>query len=338
MPHRRQIPQAGMVRIAPLITIPDLLKEYGVRPEPIFEGVGIAMSDFDNPENLVPFTKACALFKACAQATACPHFGLLVGQRGGASSLGAISFLVRNAPDVDTALRDLVANLDLHDRGASAFLEVTDDVAAIGYEIHEKGLPGTDEVYDTALAIGCNIMRALCGPDWQPAEVLLRRDLPEDARPYESFFRAPVRFNAARNELRFAAACLKLTISQADSMLRRHFEQYFMQLRRQAVGSFQNEAYLAIMSRIGSSRLSLGELAAALAMHPRTLNRRLELAGTSFRELHNKARHDVACQLLVDTRSSLKEIARMLGYSNASAFNRAFVAWEGVSPAAWRKK
>lgn len=338
MPRRRQAPKAGMLRIAPLMAIPELLQEFGVRPEPLIESCGIAPGDFDNPENLVPYVRAAALIKAGAQATGCPHFGLLLGQRGGASSLGAVGFLMRNAPDVGTALGDLVANLDLHERGANAFMEVTGDMAAIGYEITENGVAGSDEVYETALAIGWKILHALCGPDWRPVEVMFRRDRPADIDVYERFFKAPVHFNAERNCLRFAAACLTRPISQADPLLRRHFEQYLSDLRRHSNTGFHDEAYLAIFARLGSSRLTLNALAAELSLHPRTLNRRLETAGTSFRELYNKARHDLACQLLCDTRSSLKEIARMLGYSNASAFNRAFVAWEGISPAAWRKK
>ena len=72
-------------------------------------------------------------------------------------------------------------------------------------------------------------------------------------------------------------------------------------------------------------------------MHRRTLNRRLELCGTSFRALENQARREIACELLRDTGNSIEAVASELGYTSASAFTRAFSKWEGLPPAAWRK-
>ena len=74
-----------------------------------------------------------------------------------------------------------------------------------------------------------------------------------------------------------------------------------------------------------------------MGLHPRTLNRRLQEAGTSFRELHRTVRHELACQLLRDTGSSIPAIATLLGYSGSNAFVRAFAQWEAVPPATWRK-
>ncbi len=74
-----------------------------------------------------------------------------------------------------------------------------------------------------------------------------------------------------------------------------------------------------------------------MGLHPRTLNRRLQEAGTSFRELHRTVRHELACQLLRDTGSSIPAIATLLGYSGSNAFVRAFAQWESVPPATWRK-
>ncbi|MBK7463418.1 MAG: helix-turn-helix domain-containing protein [Betaproteobacteria bacterium] len=71
-------------------------------------------------------------------------------------------------------------------------------------------------------------------------------------------------------------------------------------------------------------------------MHPRTLNRRLKDAGTSFRELHGVACHEMARQLLRDTRRNFSSIANLLGYSEESAFSRAFSKWKACRHQ-WRK-
>jgi AraC-like DNA-binding protein len=89
---------------------------------------------------------------------------------------------------------------------------------------------------------------------------------------------------------------------------------------------------------LGTKRCSLDELAAALGVHPRTLNRRLKASDTSFREIYEGARHHLAMQLLRDTRSSIQNIALVLNYSGSNAFGRAFTQWEGVPPATWRRR
>ena len=88
---------------------------------------------------------------------------------------------------------------------------------------------------------------------------------------------------------------------------------------------------------LGQQRCTREQLAEQFAMHPRTLNRRLKDAGTSFRELHGVACHEMARQLLRDTRRNFSSIANLLGYSEESAFSRAFSKWEGMPPTQWRK-
>lgn len=85
-----------------------------------------------------------------------------------------------------TALNELVTNLDLHDRGATTFLEVSDKHSVLRYEIYEHGIEGTDQISDCAMAIGLNIMRALCAPDWLPTEVRLRRQHPTGLFGFDS--------------------------------------------------------------------------------------------------------------------------------------------------------
>lgn len=197
-----------MIRIGPLAAIPSILREFCVAPDRLLKEFGLAESSFANPDNIIAYRTAGSLFKACVRATACAHFGLLVGQRSDASGLGAAGFLLRNAPDVLTALNDLVANFDLHNRGATPFLEVANETAMLGYEIYDQGVDGAEQISDGALAVCWNIMRAVCGPEWLPIEVHFRHQAPADAGAYRRFFQAPLRFNSARNVLVFRSAFL----------------------------------------------------------------------------------------------------------------------------------
>ena len=100
---------------------------------------------------------------------------------------------------------------------------------------------------------------------------------------------------------------------------------------------FQEKAFQGVLNQVRAGHSSLDGLASQFAMHRRTLNRHLLACGTSFRQMENKARHEITCELLSDTPRSANAIAAELGYTSASAFSRAFSKWEGLPPATWRK-
>ena len=343
MPFRKiskfPLPKKGEIRIAPICAVPDLLREFGVAPGPLLRPFGLVESYFNNPENTIPYELMARVVTASARATGCAHFGLLLGQRGNASTLGAPGFLIRNAPDVVTALNEAVSNIDLHDRGAIPFLEVGDKTTLFGYTIYQPGIEGADQIGDGAIAIMWNVMRGLCGPAWQPLEVCFRHDAPADPGAYQRFFEAaPLRFNAPHNALIFSTAWLAKPVQLADPLLRQHLLQHIEDMRRYSNKDFREKAYQTLLFLLGSQRCTLDELASHFAMHQRTLNRRLKDSGTSYRELYAEARHQTARQLLCDTRSSIEYIAALLGYSDVTAFNRAFSRWEGAPPALWRRR
>ena len=90
-------------------------------------------------------------------------------------------------------------------------------------------------------------------------------------------------------------------------------------------------------SRLASNRCSVEDIADLLAIHRRTLSRRLKGDGAGYRDISNEIRFQIARQLLEDTEVPLGQIAAALDYSEASAFTRAFRRWSGETPSAWRR-
>lgn len=119
--------------------------------------------------------------------------------------------------------------------------------------------------------------------------------------------------------------------------MRKHIQRKIEEVRNCLNHSFREQAHKVLVMLLGQQRCTRDPLAAYLALHHRTLNRRLKEAGTSFRELQAAACYEMVRQLLRDTKRSLTAIAAMLGYSDATAFSRSFTKREGASPAGWRK-
>ena len=332
-----RLPQQGTIRAAPLAALPGVMRELGVDLQPIVAAQGLSWRVFEDPDESIAYRTLCALLAACVRASGCPHLGLLVGRGGGVSTLGALGYLIQNTPDVRTALDTLISHMDVHDRGAAPTLELRAQVAMLRYDIFHADAEGSIPVSDGAMAIGRNIMLSLCGPAWKPMEVHFRHAPPEDVTPYRQLFQAPVVFNAERTALVFRTQWLSTAVPGADGQLRRHFQGYVDAMANRLERGFEGKVYATVQRLLVKDRCTLDELALQLGLQPRTLNRRLQDAGTSFRALQNQARHDLAREMLRDTTSDIAAIAGLLGYTSASAFVRAFARWEGQPPAAWRK-
>lgn len=206
----------------------------------------------------------------------------------------------------------------------------------MGYAIYEQGIGSPEQISDAAMAVATNIMRTLCGPDWVPDEVLLPRHPPADPGPYRRFFRAPVRFDHETAALVFPTRWLDQHIAGANPIFRQVFEAHVRELESAGGSDWKDSLRRMLRTEILANRCSATTVADRFAVHRRTMSRHLQAEGAGFQGLVNETRFEVARQLLSQTRIPLSQIAVALGYSEASAFTRAFRRWSGQAPAAWR--
>lgn len=322
-------------RVGALGVLPALLRQLAVDPAPVLTAAGLDASALDVADNTIPYAAFAKLLDEGARRSGCAHFGLLGGQAWHLSSLGMLGELMRHSATVGDGLRTGAVYHHLNSQGGVVFLRQDGAVAEFGYAIYHRVERGANEIYDAVLATLVNFMRELCGAGWVPSEVLIAHAAPADASPYRRLFRCPVRFDAELNALRFGAHWLDQPVAGADRNALR-------ELRRQADALAQPE----LIDRLRRSLRVLllkgvasgDAVADMLAMHRRTLNRRLEALGTTFREVLDDVRFDAACQLLAATQLPLDDIAAALGYAGTSPFTRAFRRSTGTSPGQWRRE
>ncbi len=321
-------------RVGALGVLPALLRQLGVDPAPVLTAAGLDASALDVAGNTIPYAAFAKLLDEGARRSGCAHFGLLGGQAWHLSSLGMLGELIRHSATVGDALRTGVVYHHLNSQGGVVFLRQDGAVAEFGYAIYHRVERGANEIYDAVLATLVNFMRELCGAGWVPSEVLVAHAAPADASPYRRLFRCPVRFDAELNALRFGAHWLDQPVAGADRNALR-------ELRRQADALAQPELIdklrrsLRVLLLMGVA--SGDAVADMLAMHRRTLNRRLEALGTTFREVLDDVRFDAACELLAATQLPLDDVAAALGYAGVSPFSRAFRRRAGTAPGQWRR-
>ena len=334
---RRAVP-CGYIHLGVSKEIAPLLRELGLDPDPLIRAVGLHPLVFEDGTNVVPIAALARLYTLCVARTRCPHFGLLVGRRATILSMDLVGRLMQHSATVGAALEGFVSNLGVRDRAVVASLSVSDGMALLTFAIHWPQRESVEQITDASLAIVVNALRSLCGSEWKPTEVLVPRVTPASLEPYRRHFQAPVRFNQESATLVFPADDLKRRVAGADPMLRAMLEDRLRQLRADAGADFSDDIRRLLRTRLTGARCSAEDIADLLSMHRRTLSRRLRDSGMGYRAITNELRFEIARRLLEDTEVQLGEIAAVLGYSEASAFTRAFRRWSGRTPTAWRTR
>jgi AraC-like DNA-binding protein len=332
---RRTLPP-GYIHLGVAKEIVPTLRDFGLDPDPIIREAGLNPLLFDDGANVIPHAALGRLLTLSIARTNCPHFGLLVGRRATILSLGMVGRLMQHSETVGDALRALVSNLSIQNRGAVPSLNISRDAALFTYLVYQSDAESADQISDGAIAVTVNALRTLCGSDWNPVEVLLPRAAPTDVEPYWRHYRAPVRFNQEIAAIVLPAHDLSRQVVGADPMVRALLEERLEQMKGNPGSEFSDDIRRLLRTRLTSHHCSADDIADLMAMHRRTLSRRLKDGGMGYRAIANEVRFEIARQLLQDTQVPLGQIAAALGYSEASAFTRAFRRWSGRTPKAWR--
>lgn len=328
---------SATTRIGVIAGLPGVLASLGVDTGEVLGELGLEPSLFDNPDNRISFVARGRLLSHCAQRTACPHFGLLVGQQANLRSFGLIGLLARSAPDAGAALRSLVRHFHIQARGAVLTLEVEGGLAVLSYESYQPQAAATDQVGDGALAIAFNLLRDLCGPDWMPIELTFAHSKPSDVAPFQRYFKAPLRFDAEQYAVIFSAAWLGRSLPAVDPDLLRLLQEQIGKLDRGANDDFAEQVRGVMRHALVAGHAGADQIAALFSVDRRTLNRRLNALGTGFRQIRDEVSFEVSRQMLLESKMDIIQVAELLGFSTASAFTRAFRQWSGHTPSAWRE-
>jgi len=217
-------------------------------------------------------------------------------------------------------------------------LNVTGERASVSMSRMYRSVPHDESVEYALASLYCS-SRALTGAPLPLAEVTFAHDRPHDVSHHERVFGAPVRFGAAQNGYFFDSEQLLLPLASGDLSLRQQLQGAAARVLRRSEdpADFRRTVRAAIERELQRGDASVGRVAERLGLHPKALARKLASQTLSFRELLDAVRYELADRHLRAPDARVGQVARLLGYSEKSAFNRAFKRWAGRSPQAFRR-
>lgn len=154
--------------------------------------------------------------------------------------------------------------------------------------------------------------------------------------PFQQFFQAPLRFDSGQYAVVFPASWLNRRLPDTSPDMLLLLQQEINKFEVREGNSFLEQVRSLLRTTLLTGHSSADQTAELFSMHRRTLTRNLNALGTNFQQVVDEIRFEVARQLLEDSAMEVIQIASYLGYSNASAFTRAFKRWSSTTPARWR--
>jgi AraC-like DNA-binding protein len=312
----------------------------GLDPAALLARLGIAPGQLDEVDGRVPAAAARALWEELPAACADPAFGLNLAASVPDGALGVVAYVALHAPTLGQGFAAAVRHAGLLQDVAVCSIEPAGTAGGrVFAQTPRMGGPAPPRhAVEFAFARMVHMARRSTGHPIRPTAVRFAFGRPTDTRPHEALFQAPLVFDHPRNELELDAATLRLPQREADPWLRQLIERHARALsdRLRAHGEFAARVSAVLGGCLQAGGGDLASVARALSVSERTLQRHLTAEGVSFRRLVDQARRHLACQYLADG-MTLADIALMLGFSEQTAFQRAFVRWTGTTPGQFRR-
>ncbi len=302
--------------------LPLLVRQLGADPAKMLAAANLAPDALDDPDRRVSYAGLGRFLRQASDLPDCPQLGLLAGRMGQLSDFGLLGEMVRNSATVGAALRTLVRHHHLHSEGGLAFLIERGPMVDFGYAIYQQEFAAPDVMYDAAMATSINVLRELCGPGWTPSEVLLPHARPPDVTPYRKLFKQP-RFDAEFCALRFPAHWMMNVVEGADAAKLRVARE---QAACVSPGDLLQQTRRAMREMLLHDKHSGEDLATMMAMHRRTLNRRLKAEGTTFQQVLDSVRFTVAQRIACDVGDFAGRRGRDPGLCGGKPFHARFLA------------
>lgn len=332
------MPVNPFVRALSLTRFQEFATQQLLDPTALLRQAAIPLDVLRRPENIYSYQRYCALLELSSKQSRNPLFGLQYGMFQGVDVFSELLVLIHNAQTVAAALSELSENYALYNGAARVQLHVVAAVATLSYEIGDPKLAGRCQAEELACAVGIQLMRALLGSQWQPKAIRFRHlPLADESRYIEVLGLAPL-FAADCVSLEFDAAELAHPLHAADETLRQLVAEHMAKIERLSADELPNYVRQLLRHLLPSGRATFEKVADCMALSPRTLRVRLKNEGTSFQLLLDETRQTMARHYLQDPNFSMTQLARLLGYADASSFSRAFKRWFALNPLAWQKK
>ena len=310
-------------------------------PAQLYALIGLTPEQLEDPSTMLPLDSYYDLLEAIA-ASENPelrfHMRVCAGMR--CEAFGAFGLAFKSAPTLRHAFERMGRYTRLHNQVSTFRFVDRDGVFCWTHEKPRDPRLGAQLSSEAAMGTTLTLCRETTTPGLTPLRVQFAHERCGSIEPLVEHFGIEPVFGAAIDGIQFALVDIDRATSVGDAAIWKFFTDHLettLPRDETAEPGLETLVVAEIAKLLSGGVPQLSEVAATLAMGPRTLQRRLSERGKTYQALVDEARRQLAQQLVSGSRYSLSEIAFLTGFSEQSAFTRAFKRWVGTTPASYRK-
>jgi AraC-like DNA-binding protein len=328
----------AMVRLQAVRGYRELVADLGGDATRLLRAAKIKVSAFDQPAAFISFGGMIQLLERSARQLECPDFGLLLAERQDIGILGPLAVAMRYSATVGDAMHCASKYMYIHNP-AIGFGVRSDEPGGqtlFDFEIHSDHAGQCMQMIEHGVGITCRILsmlgegRSHLQRVWMPHPPVASRST------YRRHFDAPVIFDAPLAAIAVGLGDLDLQLSEHNEELHVLATSYLDIEFPKRQPPFLIQVRRVIERLLGTGSCSYTEVAKALSMHPRTLQRHLREEGTTFETIKDETRRDLARRYLAHPDVPLTQVSALLDYSEQSALTRSCHRWFHTTPRLFR--
>jgi AraC-like DNA-binding protein len=326
----------SILKLFPLLSI---LESYKINKTEFLESCGIEPVLLESPDNRIGFSRFTNVIRKALKATGDKNLGLHMGQAftGFSNILGYVLMNCSNLKEV----------LNKHIK----YEKITNDIFSTGSRLEKgkmiitcRGLTDFKELeeffYTLHFSITMKYPKILCKDfsDKYVKYITFTFNKPENISEYDNIFRCPVYFNKLENSMVLDAESGELEVNNSNKDLLAVFEKHADTLLKKlnSLKTYSGRTSEIIIKKLKGVSPKISNIAGELALSTRTLQMKLKDEGTSYSELLDSIRKELAINYIKDKYTPISEIAYLLGFSEASVFHRCFKKWTNTTPLQYR--
>ncbi len=317
-----------------------IAERYGAKTEAILQEVGIN-GDLYNPKTAINTRQVLAMWQPIIRQTGLPSIGLECGLEAKFQTMGILGYVIVNSPNVLLSLEKFCAHQKLVLPLLYQKLIIDQHTVKLAGSLTAEWQSDFQYSIDYILSSCWAMIKNGTLNQFSPIEVGFVFPEPTYAGRYrEVFDTAEVKFSCDANYLLFRKNDLERSIPLADENL---YKQFDRMLDAVMESESSEKPYTLVTKRMILNKLKasipkINELAREQALSVRALQQHLKLEGTSYRQILQSSRKDLAIHYLSNSKQSMVNIAFLIGFADLASFSKNFKKWTGLSPTEYRNK
>ena len=281
---------------------------------------GIPRAAFNDPDLKIPTTAVRDLIEASARGA--EDFGLRMSEQRPPSILGPVALIAREQPTVRGVLEAVAEHVSLHSQATGLQIEDVGDLVILHVRTRFPTAGPTRQAVELGMGQVLRILRMYLGAQWRPVSVSLVHGPPKSLETHHRILGPHIDFNQDFDGFVCTREDLDRQNPAADPEMARQIERYIQGLAGQAKAPLPDRVREVIRGLLSSGRGAVDVVARQMGVDPRTLQRQLAAHGTSFIDILQEVRMELAAPYLEESDRSLAEVSELLGFSALSAFSR----------------